>query len=68
MNCDYVRNAYGVPACIGRKVVHKGRAGIISADRGNYIGVTMMRSRELFLIFTRKPKGLNIWVWGRFAR
>jgi hypothetical protein len=40
MNCEYVRNTYGVPACIGRKVAYKGRAGIISEDRGNYIGVT----------------------------
>ncbi len=40
MNCDYVRETYGVPACIGRIVTYKGRKGIISADRGNYIGVT----------------------------
>lgn len=38
--CEYVRNTYGVPACIGRKVSYKGRAGIISKDRGHYIGVT----------------------------
>jgi hypothetical protein len=40
MNCEYVQKIYGVPACIGRKVSYKGRNGIISEDRGNYIGVT----------------------------
>lgn len=40
MNCEYVRNFYKVPACIGRKINYKGRDGIISEDRGNYIGVT----------------------------
>lgn len=40
MNCGYVRETYGVPACIGRIVTYKGRKGVISEDRGNYIGVT----------------------------
>ena len=39
MNCEYVRNYYGVPAEIGRRVVVQGKPGIIAADRGNYIGV-----------------------------
>lgn len=39
MNCDYVKDQYGVPAVIGRRVVVYGRAGIIAADRGHYIGV-----------------------------
>lgn len=37
---DYVRRYYGVPADIGRRVTVGGRAGIITADRGAYIGVT----------------------------
>jgi len=37
---DYVRKAYGVPACIGRVVSVYGKMGIITADRGHYIGVT----------------------------
>ncbi len=41
MNCEYVRETYGVPACIGRIVTYKGRKGVISEDRGNYIGVTL---------------------------
>lgn len=39
MNCEYVREHYGVPACIGRRVTCYGRPGIIAADRGHYIGI-----------------------------
>lgn len=39
MNCEYVREYYGVTACIGRRVVAMGKPGIIAEDRGNYIGV-----------------------------
>lgn len=39
MSCEYVRNHYGVPAAIGRRVVVNGRPGVIAMDRGNYIGV-----------------------------
>lgn len=39
-NYEYVRDHYGVDACIGRKIDFKGRKGIISEDRGHYIGVT----------------------------
>jgi hypothetical protein len=41
MNCEYVQEYYGVPACIGRRVVAHGKPGIIAADRGNYIGITL---------------------------
>lgn len=41
MNCEYVRNYYGVPACIGRRVIVYGKPGIIAEDRGNYIGVNL---------------------------
>lgn len=37
--CEYVRNYYGVPAEIGRRVTVYGKPGIIAADRGHYIGV-----------------------------
>jgi hypothetical protein len=37
---SYVRIHYGVPAEIGRRVKVSGRAGIITAPRGQYIGVT----------------------------
>lgn len=38
-NCEYVRQAYGVPAVIGRRVTVYEQAGIIAKDRGHYIGV-----------------------------
>jgi hypothetical protein len=39
LSCEYVREYYGVPAEIGRRVVVSGKPGIIAADRGHYIGV-----------------------------
>lgn len=39
MSCEYVRKYYKVPACIGRRIVFRGRPGIIAEDRGHYIGV-----------------------------
>lgn len=39
-NCEYVSNYYQVPACIGRRVSYNGRRGIITKDKGAYIGVT----------------------------
>lgn len=40
-NCDYVRRYYEVPAEIGRRVMIDGKPGIITEDRGAYIGVVM---------------------------
>lgn len=37
--CEYVRNYYGVPAEIGRRVTVSGLPGIIAEDRGAHIGV-----------------------------
>jgi len=37
--CEYVREYYGVPAQIGRVIIHRGNKGIIAEDRGHYIGV-----------------------------
>lgn len=39
MNFQYVREYYGVPAEIGRRVVVGGKPGVIAEDRGHYIGV-----------------------------
>ena len=36
---EYIINYYGVPACIGRKVVCSERPGIIVEDKGQYLGV-----------------------------
>lgn len=41
MNCEYVREYYGVPAEIGRRITVSGKPAIITADRGHYIGVTL---------------------------
>lgn len=38
-NFEYVQKHYSVPACIGRRVVVNGQAGVIAADRGHHIGV-----------------------------
>lgn len=40
MSCEYARNYYGVPAEIGRRVTMSSKPGIITEDRGHYIGVT----------------------------
>lgn len=40
-NCEYVCNFYGVPACIGRRVIAYGKPGVIAEDRGNYIGIQL---------------------------
>lgn len=40
MNCTYVKQYYEVPADIGRRVMVDGEPGIITEDRGHYIGVT----------------------------
>lgn len=40
-NCNYVRDYYKVPACIGRRVVAYGKPGIIAEDRGNYVGILL---------------------------
>lgn len=38
---EYIRNAYRVPAEIGRRVVIDGKPGVIAEDRGAYIGVVL---------------------------
>lgn len=38
MNCEYVKEYYGVPAAIGLRILYKGKKGIIAEDRGHYIG------------------------------
>lgn len=39
--CQYVRDHYGVPAEIGRRVLAYGKPGVIAEDRGHYIGVNL---------------------------
>ncbi|QNJ57377.1 hypothetical protein Dolphis_71 [Pseudomonas phage Dolphis] len=39
--CSYVQKHYGVPACIGRRVIAYGKPGIITEDHGHYIGIAL---------------------------
>lgn len=39
--CKYVRDYYGVPAELGRRVIVDGQPGIIIKDMGEYIGVNL---------------------------
>lgn len=41
MSCEYVRQHYNVPACIGRQVVAYGKPGVITKDFGHYIGIVL---------------------------
>lgn len=36
---QYVRDHYGIPAAMGRRVVVNGKPGVIAEDRGHHIGV-----------------------------
>ena len=54
VSLEYVREYYGVPAEIGRRVTVYGKPGIISADRGHYIGVTFTRTSPTWST-TRTP-------------
>lgn len=45
MSCEYVRQHYGVPAVVGRRVTVSGKPGIIAEDRGHYIGVNFDSDR-----------------------
>jgi hypothetical protein len=40
-NCEYVQQHYGVPACVGRRVVAYGKPGVIAEDRGHHIGILL---------------------------
>lgn len=42
---QWVRDHYGVPAEIGRRVICYGKPGIITKDLNNYIGVTLDAER-----------------------
>lgn len=45
MNCEYIQKHYGVPACIGRRVIAGGEPGIIAEDRGAHIGVMLDKDK-----------------------
>ena len=39
--CEYVSQYYGVPACIGRRVIAYGKPGVIVKDCGHHIGIAL---------------------------
>lgn len=41
MSFEYVKNHYGVPACVGRKVMAYGKPGVIAEDLGHHIGILL---------------------------
>lgn len=41
MDCEYAQKNYGVPACIGRRVIAYGKPGVIAEDRGHYLGILL---------------------------
>ena len=45
MKCEYASKYYNVPADIGRRVTVDGEPGIITSDRGAYIGVTFDKDK-----------------------
>ena len=47
--CAYVQQHYGVPACIGRRVIAYGKPGTITSDFGHYVGIVLDDSAK------RKP-------------
>lgn len=68
MNCEYVQKYYGVPACIGRRVIFKGRPGIIAEDRGHYIGVNFDSDRAGIVFNVHPTDGVEYCEMGRLRK
>jgi hypothetical protein len=69
MACEYVREYYGVQACIGRRITYKKREGVIAADRGNYIGVNFDDCKpNVILNFHPKTEGLEYGEMGEVRK
>lgn len=65
MACEYVKEHYGVPADIGRRIVFKGRPGIIAKDRGNYIGVNFDSDKPGVICNVHPTDGVEYGEMGR---
>ena len=61
---QYVNNAYGVPACIGRLVIVSGKRGIIAEDRGHYIGVKQSQVIQPWMFGHTQQKATCLWLDG----
>jgi hypothetical protein len=46
MDFKYIKEHYKVPAEIGREIVFSGKKGIISSDKGNYLGIFIYDEKE----------------------
>ena len=51
MSFEYVIKAYGVLACLGRRVEVDGRPGIIAKDCGGHIGVNFDEDKPGFISY-----------------
>lgn len=58
-NCEYVREAYGVPAVIGMSVTVSGKPGVIAADRGHYIGVNFDHNKPGLILNCHPTDGVE---------
>ena len=47
MEFEYIKNYYKVPAEMFREVIVDGKRGVITEDKGHYIGVTFYDSKNL---------------------
>lgn len=65
MSLEYVRTTYGVPAEIGRRVTVYGKPAIISADRGQYIGVTFDTDKPYVVHNAHPTDGVTYGELGR---
>lgn len=59
MSCEYVREHYGVPAVVGRRVTVYGKPGIIAADRGHYIGVNFDDAKPGHIVNAHPTDGVE---------
>lgn len=46
MSFQYIKDYYGVPAEMHREVIVSGKRGVITSDKGNYIGVTFYDRKD----------------------
>lgn len=51
MNCEYVKQHYGVPAEIGMRIKYDGMKGIIAKDGGHYICANMDEHKPTYYIY-----------------
>lgn len=68
MSCEYVRKYYGVPACIGRRILFKGKPGIIAEDRGHYIGVNFDEDKPGVICNVHPTDGVEYGEMGKVRK